>query len=117
MFNAQLINFMQKQISLLMMAAILVLSGCEGMRKASGVVYDKSTTRPLDSVFIKVLTEEGVFMYTDSSGQFFVANHMENCSFKKCKDIMVQFSKPGYHTQTFHNPDPSRDMEVQMEKQ
>jgi len=68
---------------------------------------------PLDSVNVNVVTGSKK-IYTDSTGKFKVCNGMGGCMFG-CKDIIVEFSKNGYKTQTVENPVP--DITVLLEKQ
>jgi len=95
-----------------LLAATLLIS-CEGYRCAIGTIKDKTSSRPLDSVYVKVVTGSKK-IYTDSTGAFDVCNGMGGCSFG-CKDIMVEFSKPGYKTQTVQNP--NKDIIILLERQ
>jgi hypothetical protein len=72
----------------------LLFSSCEGYKCGAGIVKDKQTGHPLDSVFCNVKTGTQN-MYTDSTGSFEVCNRMGGCMFG-CKDITIEFSKTGY---------------------
>ncbi|MFT3912059.1 MAG: hypothetical protein QM737_21720 [Ferruginibacter sp.] len=75
---------------------MIFLPACEGYEIAKGVVRDKSTNLPLDSVLC-VSNGSGA-MYTDSTGTFDVHGPFGGCMFG-CKDIIVEFSKAGYQAQ------------------
>ena len=79
------------------------LAGCEGYRTAEGTVVDKTTHTPIDSVYVDVTSGKDD-VYTDSTGTFNVENPLGGCSFG-CRDITIEFSKPGYKKQVFLNPD------------
>lgn len=76
--------------------------GCEGYRCADGIVLDKSTNQPLDSILVEVIIASEL-IYTDATGAFDVCNQFGGCM-PACKDIEVQFSKNGYKTVTLINP-------------
>lgn len=78
------------------------LTSCEGYRSVHGIVKDKTTSLPIDSVFCKALTSDAQF-YTDSSGKFGLKNRMGGCV-PHCKDIIIQFTKKGYKDLTLTNP-------------
>lgn len=79
-----------------------MLISCEGMKFAEGVVVDKLTNKPIDSVLCKVKeTREEV--YTDSSGYYKVDGPFGGC-IRECKDMHVEYSKPEYKTQIKLNP-------------
>ena len=78
-------------------------TSCEGYKCGTGHVVDKLTSKPLDSVFCEAIT--GVqTQYTDSAGTFELCNRMSGCV-PQCKDISIQFSKPGYKTIVVENPE------------
>lgn len=79
----------------------VILFSCEGMRFSKGTVLDSTSNLPLDSVIVNVITA-GYAIYTDSSGEFYVENGMGSCV-NGCEDIIVEFSKEGYITQTLKN--------------
>jgi hypothetical protein len=83
----------------------LFLAACEGFRSAHGIVKDKVTGKPLDSVACFAPTAR-ITIITDSSGKFDVQNAMGGC-IPDCKDIIVQFSKRGYKTLEVTNPTDS----------
>jgi len=82
----------------------LGIYSCEGMRCAEGVVKDKATGLPLDSVYVKVASNDRYEKYTDSTGAFDACNPFGGCV-PKCRDIMIEFSKPGYKNVILENPD------------
>ena len=92
---------------------ILMLPGCEGYRCAKGVVRDKLTGNPLDSVLVNAISGD-TKTYTDANGKFGICNPLGGCM-THCKDIMVEFSKAGYKTTTLQNPADS--VVVQLERQ
>jgi hypothetical protein len=59
--------------------ALLFLESCEGYRCADGIVMDKLTGRPLDSILIEVVTASK-HIYTDTSGKFGACNKMAGCA-------------------------------------
>jgi hypothetical protein len=69
-----------------------------------GTVRDAQNHLPLDSVYVEVLTHGHEKAYTDSTGTFYVCNHMSG-GVPDCKDIVVRFSKPGYVPQEIKNLD------------
>ncbi|MDB5013791.1 MAG: hypothetical protein JWQ25_1993 [Daejeonella sp.] len=85
-------------IFILIYAAIHLtfLTSCEGYRTAKGIVKDKATNMPLDSVLCTVTTGK-MQVYTDTSGKYNVHNSMGGCV-GGCKDIVVEFSKKDYKT-------------------
>lgn len=89
----------------------LFLTSCEGYRTADGVVIDKNTRLPLDSVFVNVTTGNAS-IYTDSTGMFSLSNQMGGCVFG-CKDIMVEFSKDGYQKITLMNDECNGTIELE----
>ena len=91
---------------------LLLVSGCEGYRQAVGTVVDYETYKPLDSVYCNVLTG-GTPMYTDTTGKFNVQNPFGSCM--PCKDITVEFSKPGYRNYMVTNP--KSEITVPLERQ
>ena len=95
---------MTKAAFLLLIIATFI-TACEGFRSARGIVKDKATSKPLDSVACAVITGQTTFI-TDSSGKFDVQNAMGGC-IPDCKDIVVQFSKRGYKTLEVTNPTDS----------
>lgn len=84
------------QILIVAITLILLFTSCEGYKCAEGIIVDKDTGIPLDSVLVNVKTGKKQ-MYTDSSGKFEVCNQMGGCVFG-CRDITVEFSKPGFKT-------------------
>ena len=86
-----------------MLLLSFLITSCEGYRCGEGRVLDKTTSKPLDSVYCEVLT--GVQkMYTDSAGKFHLCNRISGCV-PQCKDITIRFSKTGYKTITLENPE------------
>lgn len=79
----------------------LAFSGCEGKRCGNGIVIDKSSKKPLDSVYCEVTTGNQT-LYTDSSGKFNLCNPFGGCM--PCKNITVRFAKDGYKTVEVENP-------------
>lgn len=91
---------------------VVVFESCEGYRCADGIVFDKVTNLPLDSVLVEVITADSRTLYTDSMGKFDVCNRMRGCV-PNCKDIMVRFSKSNYQSIILTNPE--KDVIVMME--
>lgn len=91
-----------KTYFILLFAILVACAGCEGYSCGTGIVRDMATNLPIDSVRCAVLTGSQV-IYTDSSGAFDVCNDFGGCV-PKCKDITVEFSKPGYTTTKVENP-------------
>lgn len=105
---------MKKPITILLLfATVLFLTSCEGYRCADGIVKDKLTNLPLDSVLINVTSSGERVVYTDTTGTFDVCNRMGGCV-PECKRIVVTFSKDGYKTVTLTNPE--RQTIVQLEQ-
>ena len=93
---------MKPTLILLTLPFAIFITSCEGYRCGSGVVLDKTTNKPMDSVYCEVLT--GVqTMYTDSTGKFDLCNRMSGCV-PDCLDITIRFSKNGYKSFSINNP-------------
>jgi hypothetical protein len=96
-------------MKLIIMCCVAIVSfccvSCEGSRFAEGIILDKLTAKPLDSVVCIALSGEDK-MITDSTGKFRLTNPMGGCV-PKCKEIIIQLSKTGYKTATFTNPSDS----------
>ena len=89
-------------IILLTLTIAIFITSCEGYRCGNGIVLDKTTNKPLDSVYCEVLT--GVqTMYTDSTGKFDLCNPISGCV-PDCKDITIRFSRNGYKSISVDNP-------------
>lgn len=88
--------------TLVIILSLATLNGCEGMRCADGSIFDNDTGEPIDSVFCKVLTgtEE---VYSDNTGYYSLCNDFGGCV-PDCKDIIIEYSKPGYITKELTNP-------------
>lgn len=85
------------------MGLFFLLTSCEGEKGGDGIVYDKNTGLPLDSVSYKCI-ETGKLKYTDSLGNWEMYGPFGSCV-SDCPDFNVEFSKSGYETQTIQNPD------------
>ena len=89
-------------IILLTFLIAIFITSCEGYRCGTGMVLDKATNKPLDSVHCEVLT--GVqAMYTDSTGKFDLCNRISGCV-PDCLDLTIKFSKNGYKSFSITNP-------------
>lgn len=84
----------------------IIVTSCDCWRFGSGVVVDRHTNKPLDSVFAKSYVHKidtssyRSTMSTDSTGQF--SGSTGNTGF--CQDLVIELSKNGYYTQTVTNP-------------
>lgn len=78
------------------------LTSCEGYSCGKGIIYDRQTNEPLDSVLCKVLTGSEI-QYSDSLGHYEVCNPFGGCV-PDCPDIVVEFSKNGYKPKKATNP-------------
>jgi len=85
-----------------LIAGLVFITGCEGQKCATGVIYDKETNEVLDNVLCKVLTGSQE-QYSDSLGQYGVCNNFGGCV-PRCHKIKVEYSKIGYKSQTLINP-------------
>ena len=88
-------------------ALFFIITGCiscEGQSCARGDVKDQTSNLAIDSVYVHVINGTQT-MYTDSSGKFGVCGEFGSCM-SGCKDIVIEFSKSGYKTQTLQNPEP-----------
>jgi hypothetical protein len=93
--------------TLLLSLIVISTTGCaEGYRAAKGVVVDDQNGQPLDSVFCNVITGNDTQL-TDETGKFDIHNRMTRCNNRRCPDITVEFSKNGYQTISFTNPQPN----------
>jgi hypothetical protein len=74
----------------------LFLTNCEGYQILHGVIKDKATGLPIDSVLCNVINDEaGAEKYTNRLGQFEVTGPFGGC-LSDCPDIVIRFSKAGY---------------------
>jgi hypothetical protein len=83
-------------IRIIFLLLLFTQTSCEGYRCAKGIILDKTTSLPLDSVLVKVKSGKQK-MFSDTSGNFRVCNQFGGCVFG-CEDIIVEFSKKGYKT-------------------
>lgn len=90
--------------SFVIIAIISLSIGCEGSNCADGVVYDAVTNTPLDSVSYKRLGNDPIEKYTDSTGIYYMCGVFGGCV-PDCPDMSIEFSKPGYVSQSYRNPD------------
>ena len=82
-----------------------VFASCEGYTCTDGIVKDKNTNLPLDSVLCMDLNAKyKLGMYTDSTGKFDLCGNFGGCGRNGCPDINVEFSKAGYKTISIVNP-------------
>jgi hypothetical protein len=89
--------------------AVLILTSCEGQKGGNGKVLDNNEGFPLDSVKYKCIETEEV-EYTDSLGNWEMYGKFGGCV-PDCLDFNVEFSKSGYKTQIFLNPDGNISLE------
>jgi hypothetical protein len=95
---------MKKSIKLFFpIATLIICCSCEGYKMANGFVKDQITNKPIDSVFVDVLSGSDE-AYTDSLGYYTVGNEFGGCV-PECKDIEIEYSKKGYQTLKRTNPD------------
>jgi len=100
-------------ICLFLISSIII--SCEGYTCSNGIVYDKQTKLPLDSVSYKDLNNNlSMISLTDSSGKYDICGRFGGCGTNGCPDINVEFSKSGYKTQTIQNP--GNDAAIFLEK-
>lgn len=90
--------------SFVIIAIISLSIGCEGFTCADGIVYDAETNMPLDSVLYKRLGHRPIEKYTDSTGTYDMCGIFGGCV-PDCPDLSIEFSKPGYKSQSYRNPD------------
>ncbi|WP_123776128.1 hypothetical protein [Brumimicrobium aurantiacum] len=83
-------------------ASVLFLS-CECRQEASGIILDKNTNEPIDSVIVR--GEEGMDgeVYSAEDGSYAIDGGMTG-AVKGCPDSKVSFSKEGYETMYVTNP-------------
>lgn len=79
-----------------LVSLVIIFTACEGSSSAKGVVKDKETNLPLDSVTCTVTSGE-MQIVTNSTGEYDVHNNIGGCV-GGCKDIVVEFSRNGYKT-------------------
>lgn len=87
------------KIPLIILAASLLVTGCESPGFMKGKVIDAETQQPLADVQCTVTTGKQT-SYTDSTGAFDVSNAAGPCQLWGKKEISVKFSREGYTTQT-----------------
>lgn len=102
---------MKKNMVLITLCMILI--SCEGERVGSGIVFDKSTDKPIDSVRYYSLEDKKSFIqYTDAEGNYFVSGPFGGC-ISECPDFKAEFSKKGYKSLTLKNPDGDIYLELE----
>ena len=99
---------MKFQSILLHKAAFLTLLfiplfSCECNRTAHGLVLDKTTQLPIDSVLVKGLESVYYDSYSDETGNYFMTTGMIG-AVGGCPDMKISFSKEGYYDITVVNP-------------
>lgn len=94
---------MRKIYCTLVLLSLSLSIGCEGSTCADGIVYDAETNMPLDSVLYKRLGHRPIEEYTDSTGTYDMCGIFGGCA-PDCPDVSIEFSKPGYVSQSYRNP-------------
>ena len=79
----------------------IAVTGCEGYKCGDGLVIDKLTNQPLDSVLCVVKSGTQTYL-TDSTGKFNLCNKFGGCM--PCKEIIIELSKQDYKTIQIVNP-------------
>ena len=83
-----------------------LLNSCDCWTSGNGVVIDKITNKPLDSVIAKsyidnVKDDSYVCeMYSDTNGKFYGSTGNTG----SCQDLVIVLSKTGYKSATITNP-------------
>jgi len=83
-------------ISISIIALIFELSSCDCRQTASGIVADKTTRLPIDSVYIH--KTDGDSVYSDSLGNFKI--EAISGGLLGCPLMALEFSKKNYRTNT-----------------
>ena len=89
---------------LILVFAVFILSSCDCWQSTRGIVVDWTTNEVMDRVKVEVYTKGNLTSvhYTDSTGYFDVCTSNTG----RCDDYLtVIFSKEGYNSQVFKNPD------------
>lgn len=81
-----------------------MLIACEGNRVGTGIIIDKTTNKPVDSVKYFHIERDPYILYTDSTGKYYVEGPFGGCM-RDCLDFEAEFSKKGYKTIKLINPD------------
>jgi 5-hydroxyisourate hydrolase-like protein (transthyretin family) len=82
--------------------AVFTLTSCDCIQKASGIVLDRQTKKPIDSASIGKYEKEDTAnsysrrIYTNKQGQF--DYHSTSGGVRKCPDLVLYFNKQGYKT-------------------
>ncbi|RED24862.1 hypothetical protein BD847_1598 [Flavobacterium cutihirudinis] len=97
--------------NIVLIVAFIFLISCEGYKTGAGIVYDKSTNKPLDSVRYYAVGIDYI-EYTDSLGKYYVEGKFGGCV-SECPDFDAEFSKPGYKTITLKNPNGDVYLELE----
>lgn len=95
------------KLSIYTLAALLPIAlsiSCHGETGADGIVYDAVTGIPMDSVVYERLGSKPLIKYTDSTGAYSMYGLSGGCM-PDCPDLNMQFSKSGYKSQRYRNPD------------
>jgi len=75
---------------------LILLTSCDGVQEASGMIVDLETKKPLDKVAIKIA--EGDLIYSDKNG-YFELFRVTGFAFSN-NDLTVILSKDNYETDT-----------------
>ncbi|MDR2836885.1 MAG: hypothetical protein LBV69_11990 [Bacteroidales bacterium] len=82
--------------------SMLILYSCEGERCANGTVMESKSQSVLKDVKCYNITSKEI-IYTNENGQFSTCIHFLGFT-RNEPDIIIEFSKYGYKTQTITNP-------------
>jgi hypothetical protein len=82
---------------LLFFVIVFTVGCCDGFQVARGVVFDKTTKKPIDRVYIHKLNNDNS-EYSDSTGTFKIHSISGGSFF--CPTVKIVFYKKGYQSIT-----------------
>ena len=100
--------------------AVLTFTSCDCIQKATGVVLDRQTLKPIQNVSLGKYEEEDTAnsyskrIYTNDNGQF--AYHSTSGGFRNCPDLVLYFNKQGYQKTKMSFPSFSQNDTVLLYK-
>lgn len=105
-----------KSLAALLVAATL-LSSCDCVRDASGIVLDKTTGQPVDSVAIGELGKPHDYLhyYSDSTGRYTYSDISGGLF--GCPDLNLVFFKDGYKILRLRFPSATQNDTVYLERE
>jgi hypothetical protein len=84
-------------LSIMLMSTLFTLGSCECYQNVEGVVLDKKTNKPIDSVMVQKI-DRGIGEFSDSTGAFKI--HANSGGIFGCPLMKISLTKSGYYSDT-----------------